>query len=103
MVRTRRVAHCARSAVGVLRLEGGGMTGSCEWFDVTTIGSRGRARAMPSALAPGGVQVEFQFATGRALTITFTAVETGELRRQLGMTLEIQGGPHGALDALAGT
>jgi hypothetical protein len=89
--------------VGALRLEDGSMTGSCEWFDVTTIGSRGRARAMPSALAPGGVQVEFQFATGRALTITFTAIEAHELIHQLGTTLEIQGGPHGALDALAGT
>jgi hypothetical protein len=67
------------------------MTGSCEWFDVTTIGSRGQARAMPPALAPGGVQVEFQFATGRALTITFTGVEARELMRQLGTTLEIRG------------
>ena len=67
------------------------MTGSSGWFDVTTIGSRGRARAMPSALAPGGVQLEFQFATDWALTVTFTAVEARELMRQLGTTLEIRG------------
>ena len=77
--------------MGVLRLQGGSMTGSPEWFDMTTVGSRGRARAMPSALAPGGVQLELQFATDWALTVTFTAVEARELMRQLGATFEIRG------------
>jgi hypothetical protein len=73
------------------------MTGSPEGFDVTTVGSRGRARAMPLALAPGGVQLELQFATGGGLRVTFTAVEAGELMRQLGTTSKFGGSRRGLL------
>jgi hypothetical protein len=72
-------------------LSGGCMTGSSDWFEVTTIGSRGWARAMPSALAPGGVQLEFRFSTGWELTVTFTSFEAGELMRQMGATFEVEG------------
>ena len=47
------------------------MSARVEWFEVTTLGSRGAARVVPAALAPKGVQVEFEFATGRHLeTVT---------------------------------